>query len=638
MRSTSFCFFKWHILLLALVLTSNCHVLAQSLTDTTYQVPEVLVTASRNQYFGNDIKTNVYTKEELNRFEGESLSRFLMSNAAVNVKAYGAGGALSNITLRGTSTSHVQVNWNGFPINSATLGSCDFSMIPAGGFDRVSMVYGASGALYGSGTFGGAINLDSYLKPGKRLNGSVQAGYQSLKTKESGFSLAYGTSRIAWQVNAWGADSENDFEYYDYIKRKTIRQTDGSWKDAGMIQSFLLKLNSKSSLEAGLWAQIKAYDIPSHIGSRSYENQKDSTLKFFAAFKTHGDRWGLQLKAASFSDVQHYWQKASPTSDNYSIDSRIAAVQRYGDANFRFFIQPHMSLDAGVIGTYITADVSAYGKPKEEKGLAAFTGIKYDKDQLSWQAAIRKEWNSNFYSGFMPSFGVAWQLIPAAWLVRANISEKFRKPTFNDRFWTPGGNPDLKPETGYTIEAGTNATLVRHFKTLLTTDLTFYTSKVKDMIVWRPAGSYWMPRNYQRVRSVGLEANVLLDTRFHAWSYRSSVQLTLNRSLYQTGPEKKEQVMLYSPRVITNWKNQLQVGVMDFTLWHHFTADRFYDENALLKPYQTMDFQLGTKIPLRKGTLGTYATVYNMLDTTYELIRLYPIPGRYWTAKINYAF
>lgn len=101
--------------------------------------------------------------------------------------------------------------------NSVTLGSCDFSMIPATGFDRISVVYSAPGALYGSSTFGGAINLDNNLKPEKVLSGSASMSYESLKTLNGSTAINVGNNNVAWKGNFWGAASDNEFTYYDYI-------------------------------------------------------------------------------------------------------------------------------------------------------------------------------------------------------------------------------------------------------------------------------------------------------------------------------------------------------------------------------------------------------------------------------------
>ncbi len=629
----------WLSLLLVTIITGG--VFAQSITDTIYQIPDVVVSAPRNQHFRDDIKTIVFSRDELNPHAGESLGLFLRHNTSINLKAYGSGGAAASISLRGTSASHVQVNWNGFPINSVTLGSTDFSMIPVSGFDKISIVYGAPGALYGSGTFGGAINLDNNLRPEKKLGASLNLSYESIKTASGNASFSIGNNKVAWKVNAWGAVSDNEFTYYDYIRQNDRKQSNGSWHDAGVIQQAIFNLSSSSSLEAGLWYQVKAYNIPSRIGSISYESQRDSSMKFFAAFKKTSSRWGLQVKAALFNDEQSYFQKTSAQSAEYSIESHIKALQSYADANLRYYLSPHLSLDAGITGTYITADVSAYGEPKEEKGLAVFSGIKYVTSRLSWQSQLRKEWNSNYHSGILPSFGIAWKVMPDKWTLRTNFSQKFRKPTFNDLYWIPGGNTDLKPETGYSIDAGSLLKLWQNERIKLSADLSLYWSEINDMIAWQPDGAYWMANNYQHVSSVGMDANFLFDVERERWECHSSFMVSLNRSVVKNYPDDQESIMLYSPRVVTSWENHFSVGILDFTIWHHFTGNRyydFYDENAVLDPYQTFDLQTGIKIPVWKGELGVYVTVYNVTDTTYELIRLYPMPGRYWSVKMNYGF
>lgn len=610
----------------------------QSIADTIIQIPDVVIKASRFQQFRNDIKTDEFTSEELSPYSGESLGRFLISKTALNVKGYGVGGALSNISLRGTSTSHVQVNWNGFPINSVTLGSSDFSFIPVAGFDNISVVYGAPGALYGSGTFGGAVNLDNNLKTMNALKGSVSISYESLETINGSLSFTIGNNRLAWKTNAWGALSGNKFNYYDYILQNNRKQTDGQWHNTGTIQQFIFRLSPSSTIEAGLWYQVKAFNIPSRIGSQSYEHQRDSTLKFFTAWKKSGSRWGMEAKSAIFRDYQRYTQKASAQAASYSIDSRIRSNQYYGDVNFRYHPGQHISIDAGLIATFINADVSAYGKRKEERGLTVFTGIKYDTDRFSCQAGLRKEWNSNFNSGVLSSFGMTRQMKDERWKLRVNISQKFRKPTFNDLFWMPGGNPDLKPETGYSLEAGSSVTILEKEKATLSADAGIYWSKINNMIVWRPAGIYWTAMNHQKVYSAGMDGKLILEMKHRKLKYRSALNLMLNRSDVQSYVPGEHEKMLYSPRIITSWENSLSAGIFDFVVDHHFTADRFYDDSSLLKPYQVLDMKSGVKIPVGNGHLGIHLTVNNLTNTTYELIRLYPVPGRYWSVRINYSF
>ncbi len=637
MRKRNSLYVETILLMLLIALAGSQSVVGQSVTDTIFQIQDVVVSASRSQHFRDDTKALVFAQDEFSPFAGESLGRFLMNNTSLNIKAYGAGGAATTISLRGTSASHVQVNWNGFPINSVTLGSCDFSMIPTTGFNSISMVYGAPGALYGSGTFGGAVNLDSDLKPGKALNGTVHLSYNSLKTTTGSASFQIGSDKFAWKINIWGSDSDNEFTYFDYIRQSQQEQTDGAWTDAGIIQHAILQLGS-STIEAGMWYQAKSYNIPSRIGSTSYEFQKDSTLKLFAEYNRKAYRWGLKVKAAMFNDEQAYFQKASAQSSEYSIESHINAMQSYGDANFRYYIKGHLSLDAGITATYITASVPAYGEKKKEEELAFFAGFRYDRNRLSWQAQLRKQWNSNFHSGLLPSFGIAWKAIPDSWTLRANISKKFRKPTFNDLYWIPGGNTELEPEKGYSLEAGSDIKIWERNNIQVTTDIGLYYLEIEDMIVWRPAETYWKAVNYQHVNSTGIDANLLAKINGEKWKYNSSLMLALNHSVATISTGNEEVIMLYSPPLTISWENQFSIGIFDLTVWHHFTSERYYDDDSVLDPYHIFNVRAGVNIPVRKGKLGLNVSVNNLTNKTYELIRLYPMPGRYWSVKMNYTF
>ncbi len=610
---------------------------AQSVKDTVLHIPDVVVSASRSEYFREDIRKEEFGTDKLSVYSGESLSRLLTEEAALNIRSYGVGGAVSTIALRGASSSQVQVNWNGFPINSVTVGSCDLSMVPAAGFDRVSLVYGASGALYGSGTFGGAVELKTELKTEKKLDAEAYLNYQSLMTINGGITVNAGNDKIAWKLSSWGASSENEFKYYDYINQYQRWQRDGGWKDHGVIQGFAWKISPSSALETGLWYEVKSYDIPSRIGSTTYEHQSDSALRVYLGYKYFRNRWSIKIKTARFQDRQNYWQKASAESTVNSIDSRIASVQYYGDANLRYYMARQLSFDFGLTGSWTAADVSAYGERRKENGIAAFTGVKYSFRSLTLQTTLRREWSNSWQSGLLPSFGASWEVINDRLKLRTNYSQKFRKPTFNDLFWMPGGDSNLKPERGYTAETGSEITLWQADNNSLKSDVSVYYTHINDMIVWRQAGAYWSAMNYQEVSSRGIDIGVIFNTDRPKWDYHSSLKITLNHSLVSSSTDE-EGIMLYSPRIITSWENRIVIGIFDLTVWHHFTSDRYYDEGRLLDPYSLLDIRTGAELKAGKGILGIHIAVNNLENTTYELIRLYPMPGRYWSVKMKYQF
>ena len=56
-----------------------------------------------------------------------------------------------------------------------------------------------------------------------------------------------------------------------------------------------------------------------------------------------------------------------------------------------------------------------------------------------------------------------------------------RMPTLNDRFWRPGGDPDLRPERGWNADAGLAWAPARY-----RIEGPFFASATRDQIVWRP--------------------------------------------------------------------------------------------------------------------------------------------------------
>ncbi len=611
---------------------------AQSISDSLFSIPGVVISASRNDHFSNDTRSEDFDSSDLSDFRGESIARFLSAKTALNLKNYGAGGAASTVSLRGTSSSHLQVNWNGFPVNSVTLGSCDFSMLPAGGFDNISVIHGASGSLYGSGTFGGAVNLVNQTEPGKALNGEVTIGYQSLNALSGSLAFHAGTERMAWKMHSWGTLSENKFRYFDYIRQEERVQTDGGWKDAGMIQSLAFSINSTSSIETGIWYQVKSYSIPSRIGSTSYETQKDSTLRLYAAYKTSGNRWSLKFKNALFSSRQAYRQKTDPADDQYSVISDISSLQLFSDVNFRYYIRKQFSIDAGLTGTFTSASVSSYGGEKEEKGLAAFTGIKYSSGGITLLASLREEWSNTYNSGLLPSAGLSWNVVPGTVEIKANISRKFRKPTFNDLFWQPGGNPGLKPESGTSVDAGTELLLSENEHHSLKAETGFYYSVISNMIAWVPSGTFWAPQNHQVVNTKGADAGLIYDGSTGSLKYGSKINLMFNRAVSSADGEDTVEKILYSPFLTAFWELSLSYGLFDFSVRNHFASGRLYDRTHTLDPYYTADIQAGLQVPAGNGKAGISLIAYNVTGATYELIRLYPMPGPWLSLKLSYKF
>jgi iron complex outermembrane receptor protein len=84
----------------------------------------------------------------------------------------------------------------------------------------------------------------------------------------------------------------------------------------------------------------------------------------------------------------------------------------------------------------------------------------------------------------------------ASWNLKLHRHQRF--PTLNDLFWSPGGNPELRPELGWESRAKASISMG---------SVEAYAGILRDAIFWIPTGSVWMPRNVESLRRIGMNLN-----------------------------------------------------------------------------------------------------------------------------------
>ena len=87
---------------------------------------------------------------------------------------------------------------------------------------------------------------------------------------------------------------------------------------------------------------------------------------------------------------------------------------------------------------------------------------------------------------------------------KASLSRAFKVPTLNDRYWVPGGNPDILPEDSWSAEMGLEH-VFENGGTKLTHGITRYRMYVDNWIIWLPKGNIWSPENIRAVQNDGVE-------------------------------------------------------------------------------------------------------------------------------------
>ncbi|SVE19643.1 uncharacterized protein METZ01_LOCUS472497, partial [marine metagenome] len=127
---------------------------------------EILVISSKlidNQLSGGT--THIITKEEIQRYPGESLPQIISKLPGVEFKnLYGTGfGSYENIDIRGfadTAKSNTLIMLNGQKLSNIDLSFVDFLTIPINSVQRIEVIKGNSASvLYGGNATAGAVNI-----------------------------------------------------------------------------------------------------------------------------------------------------------------------------------------------------------------------------------------------------------------------------------------------------------------------------------------------------------------------------------------------------------------------------------------------------------------------------------------------
>lgn len=149
--------------------------------NDTIMLENIEISAS---YINNKVQQKTMERKidtaVIKRLKTVSLSQLLIQHSPVFIKTYGPGGTAS-ASFRGTTSSHTLVLWNGFQLNSPTLGEVDFSMIPVFFTDEVSLQWGSKTSA-NSGGLGGVVNIANNQKFNEGLILDARQTYGSFNT------------------------------------------------------------------------------------------------------------------------------------------------------------------------------------------------------------------------------------------------------------------------------------------------------------------------------------------------------------------------------------------------------------------------------------------------------------------------
>jgi iron complex outermembrane receptor protein len=290
------------------------------------------------------------------------------------------------------------------------------------------------------------------------------------------------------------------------------------------------------------------------------------------------------------------------------------------------------------------AEIAAYSGDKHQLKGSISASLQRLIPINNWAAtlSLRKELIEGYQVPLCPLIGASGNL-NRFFSAQLHLSRNFRVPTLNDRYWQPGGNGSLKPETSWSAEAGINwksDVTDRCWQTGI--GITAYYSLIRDLILWTPGdNSFWSPENIQEVLSRGLELSSTSEIKVSKFAGKLHLAYSYTPSEFnknETGSNSvKGNQLTYIP--LHNAMADFRVSRGGFFIdWEQSLLGKRYvlkDNSMFLDGYSLGNLKAGCIFSLNNIKLSLQGEIRNLFDTDYQSIQYYAVPGRSFRITIN---
>ena len=596
--------------------------------DSVHSIAGVEIKAGKISAFSAGLKIVKIDSTALTIRQGASLAMLLSEQSPVFLRSYGPGG-VSTLSVRGTNSSQSAVFWNGINLTQPNMGMTDLSRISTFEFSDISLQSGGASALLGSGVIGGSLQLSNPMKYSSPLKSSVLVSGSSIGRMTGGIKLNTGNTRLAYSGSLVGEWNPNDFKYTDYSGNR-VRLEHALSKTFSTIHQVEYILNEKQRLSAGIWFQTTDREIPPTMTmTSSDQKQWDQALRSSLQWIYTGNKQSFIVRAAFVDEKEHY------QSENLLIDAFYHLNTFQTEFEYKRYINKQFTLGAGTSGRVTRADVPYYSGIEFQREGSVWTALAYSHSETGITSVLnlRQDFSEGFKIPFCPSFTLE---VPVSKQISTNfgISRNFRVPTMNDRYWIPGGNPDILPESSWNIQAGGAYKYQsgENIQSRIAVDI--YSLLIDNLIQWVPVDNgIWSPQNVQKVWSRGVEISSKTDFQMYGFNgyFRFGYNYTPStfRETTSNGSDVQDKQLIYIPlhKVVETF--YAGKGKYYTMFSYSLTGKRYVqsDNEKSLPAYSLLDFYAGAAFKTSRSSFRIQAEIKNLMNKTYQSVLYYPEPG-----------
>jgi len=602
-----------------------CLVLAAPVQAQGLEINPVVISASRMDQPLSEVlsSVSVITRQDIEKSQAASLADLLQGEAGFEFGRNGGPGTTTSFFLRGQESKNLVILIDGVRSQTDGGGSLTITDVPLSQIERVEVLRGNAGALYGEAAIGGVINV--ITRPGNgtpKAYGAATLGPRNTVDLSAGFGGQRNETRF--DLNA-GSTKTSGFSAMNADKNTRVNPD----SDAYSSQFAAAKVDQKidNTLRLGFRASSKnsrvAYDDGfspnTKTDTHEFKIQTDSIGAYVNKNLTDG--WFTNLDASASNFRYNIFKNSNPSANGYYKGHQD--VFRWANT---FALDSSTSLNFGLDRSNEKFEqTNTYEMKRDTTGY--FAGLTGKLNRWSLQANVRRDELSvdrsttgsalkKDYAENTHLLGMGYQVTPE-WRLTSSVSTGFRAPAASDLVGAYG-NPNLMPETHHASEVGA----VYSFKNALVRSVYFETL-THNTIAY---DSNYRPQNTGEMRNKGYEfsarAEVLGNNVKSSLVFQDPWNVTSN-----TLPGRRAKQ--YGSFDISRWVSGYEVG----TKFYGASARSNFGGQTDLGAYTIWAFYASHKIDTQ---WIARVKLENAFNRAYELAGGYNTPGRGLFATLQY--
>ena len=583
------------------------------LLTSTVKAEDVLVTANRVEVPEESVSEDfeVITKEDIKKYGFTSISDVLAYISGIHLSSNGGLGQVTNVYTLGLPSKHILVMVNGVPVYDPSRigGEANFEWIDLSNVERIEVIKGPQGALYGSDAVAGVINIITKEPKEREFKLTTEGGkYKTFKERfYAGLPLEKGFLSLSFEnfkTNGFSA-TNSDSPYYesdnDGFRYKT------GWLSYGYSPSDRVRITGDLKVKGG---SVDYDSLPYNPKAKAnYDN-------FFTDLK--GD-FLISDDLSVSAKFGHNKEEREYPYGNYT------GVVRYFSLQPVYYLSENTFLTGGL--NYRQEKAQTPSKSSAHTR-SAFVELHGEIFGVTYTGALRRDWHSQFGGKTTYKLSAGYKIRPTGTKLRAQYGTGFKAPSLYQLYGPGVGNEKLKAETSEGWNVGFDQRIPYLKGSFSVTYFKNHVWNLIDMPWWQGVYKY---TNYNKALTEGVEIKGKVEVIENLSLFGSYTHLRAKDYKPGSGWEKLARRPEFSYTVGVEGKFK---GVKT-SLWALHYSDREDSNGKTLGGFTTVNCYVSYEF---KGGLELYAKGINLTDEDYQLAYGYNTMGRALFVGLNYAF